>query len=550
MTSISDLEDFIKSKGYNPKGYDTEIPDDNDLWDIIDENGWMKYTNIETKQDKTLVKTNSRGMFHSTEGPARIYQSEQIIIEEYYINGILHRLDGPAKVIDLREEYYFKGELIANDSDDYHIFLRDLEKWEQQLKRVGISFIGVINSVKKFNELIKPFYDKINMIAEYGDLEDIKKYLDLVEDKFKLHWIIVDIFHISIELGHLHVFNYLFDIIDEDDMMEIVKDIDIDKVISFGRIHIIEALLDKSIDAEFDRKIFNTGSLLGQLEIVKLVVQKGSLTVDELLYEYSAESPIQLAASAGHYNILEYFFNINPRSANNVLALSDASEGGHLNVVKLIIETVKINNPNIFSRIIHGEDEDNHFDTTPPLVEAVKGGNLDIVKFFIETIWSEEGEEGVKILLNTSLTEWNLPDDVDFNRGLSRGEGINLNQVFSLFLGICGPTCIPEKFKGVMERLWFTVLDSKEVKDTSIMYTQTFCYLYNRGLELGPIIAKLLNNKDLSLTNLAVLRRLLKTFKEVPMKEGWMIQDQAYQKLSKITMDDIHKACTSRTIKK
>jgi hypothetical protein len=329
MTSRKDLLDFINSKGYNPKGYNpkgysTDIPDDNDLWDIIDENGWMKDTNNQktTEDDNYTFMTNSRGMFHSTNGPARIFiePSGDRIVKEYYINGILHRLDGPARFTPLYKEFHFKGYYISNNEQDYSIFLNNKKNW---------------------NHVMKPFYDDLKRSIEYGDLDAIKKYIDLEKNEDQLRWNTVNIFKKSTVLNHIHVVNYLFDILPEHELEFILQDIDIYKLLYTGQmnIDIASGFIVRSKDNNFIHKIFYEAVRYGQLEIVKLVIQKSSLTIDELL-DYLEPSPIQLAAMEGHYNILEYIFKIAPRTANNVLALSYASEGGHLNVVKLINETI------------------------------------------------------------------------------------------------------------------------------------------------------------------------------------------------------------------
>jgi hypothetical protein len=90
---------------------------------------------------------------------------------------------------------------------------------------------------------------------------------------------------------------------------------------------------------------------------------------------------------------------------------------------------------------------------------------------------------------------------------------------------------------------WFKIVDSDGVKDVAHSYSLALCHLYESGLEIGPIISNLIDCKDKTLPNLAVMRLILQRFKGINIKYGWMTAKQACEKLQTITLDDIHKTC-------
>jgi hypothetical protein len=117
---IDGLTKFINYKGFKPRGYNTDEPDLNDLWDIIDENGWSRTFDPEDQTEtvgEEFYVYNERGLLHNSRGVAHytVDPASGDIMYEYYINGILHRTNGPAVVSleadgsVLNEEYWELG---------------------------------------------------------------------------------------------------------------------------------------------------------------------------------------------------------------------------------------------------------------------------------------------------------------------------------------------------------------------------------------------------------------------------------------------------------
>ena len=88
------------------------------------------------------------------------------------------------------------------------------------------------------------------------------------------------------------------------------------------------------------------------------------------------DTPLHDASQSGHLEIVKYIVEevkVNPEVMDNYgeTPLDDASWGGHLEIVKYLVEEVKVN----------PETLDNNGDT--PLHRASRYGRLEIVKYFI-----------------------------------------------------------------------------------------------------------------------------------------------------------------------
>jgi hypothetical protein len=102
-----DMKKFIRHKGYEPKGWDTEIPDYDDLMDILNENGWgtqynhRNFTDADEDEDEdgyTIInKTlDERWILNNPFGFAKMTHHGNIAKTEWFVNGIRHRLGKPA----------------------------------------------------------------------------------------------------------------------------------------------------------------------------------------------------------------------------------------------------------------------------------------------------------------------------------------------------------------------------------------------------------------------------------------------------------------------
>lgn len=64
------------------------------------------------KSDGTVIYRNSDGQYHCDHGPA-VYMPEQKI-EIWYNNGLMHREDGPAFIVDTETNLKFNNEYVEN----------------------------------------------------------------------------------------------------------------------------------------------------------------------------------------------------------------------------------------------------------------------------------------------------------------------------------------------------------------------------------------------------------------------------------------------------
>jgi hypothetical protein len=99
-----DMKKFIRHKGYEPKGWDTEIPDYDDLMDILNENGWGTRYIIELQEEEdeygnsiNFQSKDKRGLLNNLFGYSQeIFTEDLINKHEWFINGVRHRLGKPA----------------------------------------------------------------------------------------------------------------------------------------------------------------------------------------------------------------------------------------------------------------------------------------------------------------------------------------------------------------------------------------------------------------------------------------------------------------------
>jgi hypothetical protein len=118
------LVKFIQSKGFEPLSQNSEEPDVDDLWDIIDENGWVEptfYTQGSSSRETTISCLNCRDMSHRVSFPAvQTIMNNDKTTYLYYINGQKHNLYGPA-VVEIsdgkmvNEEFWEYGKQVVRD---------------------------------------------------------------------------------------------------------------------------------------------------------------------------------------------------------------------------------------------------------------------------------------------------------------------------------------------------------------------------------------------------------------------------------------------------
>jgi hypothetical protein len=138
------LVKFIQSKGFEPLGRGSEEPDIDDLWDIIDENGWVEPTNISCKSIYDIIYVNSRGMFHKIAFPASQIRENNKITSSYYVNGQKHNLYGPA-IVEIKN-----GKIVKEEFWEYG---KQVERERTQ----SISFKYVEEFLSKSGEKENPF---------------------------------------------------------------------------------------------------------------------------------------------------------------------------------------------------------------------------------------------------------------------------------------------------------------------------------------------------------------------------------------------------------
>jgi hypothetical protein len=170
----------------------------------------------------------------------------------------------------------------------------------------------------------------------------------------------------------------------------------------------------------------------------------------------------------------------------------------------------------------------------------------ELTYHILDTIYSLEGLEGVNEMFHCdeSIFETNTEDYFELYSRVGFLEGM-VGYVFTNF----GHIELNEEFKRrFIENGWLFFLNLQETMDTALSYSTALCEFYKYGMEFEHIIGNLVNCKDKSLPNLAVIRRILWQFKDITLVDPWMNMDQACKAISSITPEDIDRACSDRSL--
>jgi hypothetical protein len=121
------LRDFLRLNDIDPRGTNGGVATYNDMWDIIDENGFSttEKRTVENSKGITSTSENHRGIYHNSTGPAYINKApDGRLTTTFYINGVKHREHreggGPAEEINYPdgtkyEALYSNGEIHNED---------------------------------------------------------------------------------------------------------------------------------------------------------------------------------------------------------------------------------------------------------------------------------------------------------------------------------------------------------------------------------------------------------------------------------------------------
>jgi hypothetical protein len=258
----------------------------------------------------------------------------------------------------------------------------------------------------------------------------------------------------------------------------------------------------------------------GLYDIVKLLLENTHGDGKQIMIHSNRDFAFREASSLGQLDFLEIVLeNTNGDGKQKMIhldedfAFKEAVSFGSFGLVKLLVE-------NTYG---DGKQKMIHFNQDEAFKEAVKFYRFDVVKLLLEN---------TDDLLTNPLENW-LPNLNERQR----------NELLLLVFEIYGPNVIPLEYLDVVKVEWIKIVDSKSVEDVAHKYSLAMCNLYESELEISPIISNLIDCKDKTLANLAVIRLILRRFKGININDGWMTTDQACEKLQSITLDDIHKTC-------
>ena len=170
----------------------------------------------------------------------------------------------------------------------------------------------------------------------------------------------------------------------------------------------------------------------GYLEICRLILMILAKKNPKMLWIQNSNqlTPLHPAAKNGHFKVFkaisEYVFDINPISAiensftvenydKKTTPLDLAGKRGHLEICRLIIDRIAINNPELLSILLHRAAKNGHFavcqliiayleDKNPkdstdeentPLHLAAMNGHVEICQLFINNIPEKDPENNI-----------------------------------------------------------------------------------------------------------------------------------------------------------
>jgi hypothetical protein len=199
-----DLVNFIRSKGFEPLSQNSEEPDVNDLWDIIDENGWDGTTKRVSTGGTKISYFNARHMLHRINFPAiQINMNNKKRTFLYYVNGQKHNLYGPA-VVEIHdrklvtEEFWEYGKQVERDrthsiSFKYvEEFLSRSDEKENPFDEIpGYDEIdrNIVGALIPYNEKAITV-DLMNFGLPFNTMEEAQKFIDkdsFVSEQIILH---------------------------------------------------------------------------------------------------------------------------------------------------------------------------------------------------------------------------------------------------------------------------------------------------------------------------------------------------------------------------
>jgi hypothetical protein len=203
--------------------------------------------------------------------------------------------------------------------------------------------------------------------------------------------------------------------------------------------------------------------------------------------------------------------------------------------IKVAAENNYVNLYNLIVRLTSDIGMSIHSDNYYVFRTSVKS-HPKIANHILDTIYSLEGLEGVSNMVHC--------DESIF----ITNKRLLLVVVGYIFVNF-GPIELNEEFKRkFIENGWLFFINLQETMDTALSYSTALCEFYKHGMEFEHIIGNLVNCKDKSLPNLAVIRRLLWQFKGITLSDPWMNMDQACKAISSITPEDIDRACSDRSL--